>query len=170
MAGVVAVDEQSVPAAGRDERDVYLHRRVRRIVVENGRVVDVERRSVQAERVALPGSVEVGVAVNLEAHRSRRVARSTGRGVGENGVRVGFHQEGPAAGVGEPEAQGHFVDGNRHLRRPHVQHAVAIDHLRTKPRKRIGDGLSGEEREEAEKALERARNRTRVAMGQVGTQ
>lgn len=30
------------------------------------------------------------------------------------------------------------------------------------------EGLRGEEREEAEKALERARNRARVAMGQVG--
>jgi F-type H+-transporting ATPase subunit epsilon len=36
-------------------------------------------------------------------------------------------------------------------------------------RRRLEEGLRGEEREEAEAALERARNRTRVAMGQVGT-
>ncbi len=35
-------------------------------------------------------------------------------------------------------------------------------------RRRLEEGLRGEEREEAEAALERARSRTRVAMGQVG--
>jgi F-type H+-transporting ATPase subunit epsilon len=36
-------------------------------------------------------------------------------------------------------------------------------------RRRLQEGLRGEEREEAEAALERARNRTRVAMGQVSS-
>jgi F-type H+-transporting ATPase subunit epsilon len=35
--------------------------------------------------------------------------------------------------------------------------------------RRLQEGLSEEERKEAEAALERARNRTRVAMGKVGT-
>jgi F-type H+-transporting ATPase subunit epsilon len=35
-------------------------------------------------------------------------------------------------------------------------------------RKRIEEGLQGEDREKAEKALERARNRVRVSMGRVG--
>ena len=34
---------------------------------------------------------------------------------------------------------------------------------------RLDDGLNGEEREKMKSALERARNRLRVAMGQVGT-
>jgi F-type H+-transporting ATPase subunit epsilon len=43
------------------------------------------------------------------------------------------------------------------------------ENAEARARQRLENGLRGEEREEAEAALERARTRMRVAMGQVGT-
>jgi F-type H+-transporting ATPase subunit epsilon len=43
------------------------------------------------------------------------------------------------------------------------------EHAKERALRRLDEGLQGEEREEQEAALERARNRLRVGMGQVGT-
>lgn len=67
-----------------------------------------------------------------------------------------------------------IVDNNVTVLAETVEPASEIDVERAenaeqRALRRLEDGVQGEAREEAEAALERARNRARVAMGQVGS-